>query len=102
MHPNLIVAGLLLALSATSSAQAQITMDASKITCDQYVHSKVANPRLIAAWLSGFYHGKQDNRVIDLASFEENLSKLERFCYQEKNFKLPVMQAIESVFGAGR
>jgi hypothetical protein len=52
--------------------------------------------------LSGFYHGKRDNRIIDTQGFEENLSKLERFCYQEKNFKLPVMQAIEQVFGVGK
>ena len=89
--------GLILILSLVSSVQAQVTVDVSKITCDQYVHSKVASPRLIAAWLSGYYHGKRDTRVIDLENFEANLSKLEKFCYQEKNFKLPVMQALEEV-----
>jgi len=31
----------------------------SKITCEQFVHSKVGNPRTVAAWLSGFYHGQK-------------------------------------------
>jgi acid stress chaperone HdeB len=71
-------------------------------TCDQFVHSKVAPTRTVAAWLSGFYSGKRDNRVIDLQNFEANLSKLENFCYEEKNYKLLVMQAIEKVIGRGK
>jgi acid stress chaperone HdeB len=106
VHPNFVVSGLILvlALSSVSTVQAQVTMDASniKITCDQFVHSKVAPTRTVAAWLSGFYNGKRDNRVIDLQSFEANLSKLENFCYEEKNYKLPVMQAVEKVIGRGK
>lgn len=104
MHSNVVVSGpiLVIALSAVSTVQAQVTIDASKITCDQFVHHKVAPTRTIAAWLSGFYNGKRDNRVIDLQNFEANMSKLEKFCYEEKNFKLPVMQAIEKVIGKGK
>ena len=101
MNPYLAVSALALILCSVPSAQAQVTIDATKITCDQFVHAKVGAPRVTAAWLSGFYHGKRDNRIIDPQVFEENLSKLERFCYQEKNFKLPVMQAIEQIFGVG-
>jgi hypothetical protein len=99
---NSVASGLILALCSVSIVQAQSTIDASKITCDQFVHSKIGNPRTIAAWLSGFYNGKRDNRVIDLQNYEANLSKLERFCYEEKNFRLPVMQAIEKVIGDGK
>jgi len=103
MHHNFVVSGLVFALALFScSAQAQITIDASKITCDQFVHSKVAATRIIAAWLSGFYNGKQGNQIINLQDFEANLSKLENFCYEEKNFKLPVMQAVEKVIGKGK
>jgi acid stress chaperone HdeB len=99
---NSVASGLILALCSVSIVQAQSTIDASKITCDQFVHSKIGNPRTIAAWLSGFYNGKRDNRIIDLQSYEANLSKLEQFCYEEKNFRLPVMQAIEKVIGDGK
>ena len=102
MNLNFVASGLILALCSVSIVQAQSTIDASKITCDQFVHSKIGNPRTIAAWLSGFYNGKRDNRVIDLQNYEANLSKLEQFCYEEKNFKLPVMQAIEKVIGDGK
>jgi hypothetical protein len=102
MRSKFVVSGLFLVLSSVSTVQAQVTIDAGTITCDQFVHSKVAPTRIVAAWLSGFYSGKRDNRVIDLQSFEANLSKLESFCYEEKNFKLPVMQAVEKVLGGGK
>ena len=94
MRTDHVVSGLILALFLASSAQAQVSIDASKITCDQFVHAKVGPPRTLAAWLSGFYNGKRNSQIVDTQNFEANLSKLENFCYQEKNFKLPVMQAI--------
>ena len=103
MHHNRLVSGFFaLAIVSSWSAQAQVTIDVSKISCDQFVHDKIGNTRTVAAWLSGFYHGKKGNELIDLESFEANLSKLENFCYDEKNFKLPVMQAIEKVIGTGK
>ena len=57
MHPYVVVSALALILCSVPSAQAQVTIDATKITCDQFVHSKVGTPRVTAAWLSGFYTG---------------------------------------------
>lgn len=91
-----------LVLNLCTAAQAQVSIDATKITCDQFVHHKVGEPRVTGAWLSGYYHGRRDTRIIDLQGFEENLSKLTFFCQEEKNFKLPVMQAVEQVLGAGK
>jgi acid stress chaperone HdeB len=93
---------LISSLASLSSAEAQVTIDASKINCDQFVHSKVGPTRMIAAWLSGFYNGRRNSRVLNIENFEANLSKLENFCYDEKNFKIPVMQAIEKAIGSGK
>jgi hypothetical protein len=71
----------------------------TKINCDQFVHHKISEPRLIAAWLSGYYNAKRNNRVIDLQTFEENMSKVTNYCSDEKNFKVPVMKAVEQVLG---
>jgi acid stress chaperone HdeB len=100
MHTNFVLAGFILTLFSISSAQAQVTIDAFKITCDQFVHGKVGVPRTVAAWLSGFYNGKRNKALIDTQNFEANLNKLEKFCYDEKNFNLPVMQAIERAVGS--
>ena len=94
--------GLIFALFLISPAHAQVSIDVSKITCDQFVHAKIGPPRTLAAWLSGFYNGKQNNRIVDTQTFEANLSKLETFCSEEKNSKLPVMQAIERVIRTGK
>ena len=100
MRALLFFSAAIIAISTASSAQAQMTIDVSKVTCDQYVHHRFAPPRLIGAWLSGYYNAKRDNRILDLETFEQNLIKLEHFCYQEKNFKVPLMQAVEQLLGA--
>jgi acid stress chaperone HdeB len=79
MRTDFVVSGPILALFLASSAQAQVSIDVSKITCDQFVHAKVGPPRTLAAWLSGFYNGRRNNRVVDTQNFEANLSKLENF-----------------------
>ena len=35
-------------LAASRSAQAQMTLDVTKVNCDQFVHHKISEPRLIA------------------------------------------------------
>jgi acid stress chaperone HdeB len=87
------------ALAASQSAHAQVTVDVTKVNCDQFVHHKISEPRLIAAWLSGYYNAKRNNRVIDLQALEENMSKVTNYCSDEKNFKVPVMKAVEQVLG---
>ena len=115
-----IVTGLVLSsiVFAPASAQAQVSINLSKITCDQYVHDKIPTPDfasfsavgslqaramlsrwLIANWLSGYYHAKRNNSIIDLESFENNVNKLNNYCYDEKNFKVPIMEAIERIVG---
>jgi len=114
-----IVAGLVLSsiVFATLSAQAQVSIDVSKITCDEYVHDKIpiadlpafsAAPletrsmlsrTLIAAWLSGYHHAKRNTKIIDLESFDDNVTKLTNYCYDEKNFKVPIVEAAETVLG---
>ncbi len=99
MYAYLTVFSMAFATFAQSPAHAQVTVDTSKITCDQFVHGKIGNPRVVAAWVSGFYNAKKDNTVIDLKGFEAYLTKMEKFCYDEKNFSLPLMQAVEQVLG---
>jgi acid stress chaperone HdeB len=101
MYQKLVVYILTSSLCLTSFAQAQVTIDASKITCDQYVHSKISIPNYIAAWLSGYYHAMHNNRLIDVQKLQENVNKLELFCKNETNFKMPVMKAAEQLLGAG-
>ena len=46
---------ILLALLFSEHARAQVMVDVSKITCDQFVTYKIVNPEYLAIWLSGYY-----------------------------------------------
>jgi len=102
MRIDFLLSVLILAFLLGSPAQGQVTIDATKITCDQFVHDKIGNRRTVAAWLAGFYSGKQNNAVVDIQRFQKNLNKLEHFCYNEKNFGTPIMQAIEQTIEAAK
>jgi len=69
-----------LALFAVSTTQAQITIDISKITCEQFRLSQVANPQYIAVWISGYYHGKSGGTVIDTEGLKGNVDKVKDYC----------------------
>src|SRR5262245_2824546 len=84
---------------ATSRTNRSARNRAELLGCDQFLRRKISEPRLIAAWLSGYYNAKRNNRVIDLQTFEENMSKVTNYCSDEKNFKVPVMKAVEQVLG---
>jgi hypothetical protein len=46
------------------------------------------------------YNAKR-NRIIDLQILEENVSKLQNYCYDEKNFKVPVIEQVLDASGLG-
>jgi acid stress chaperone HdeB len=93
---------LVFALLSLSTARAQILIDVSKVTCDQFVHGKIGEPRQTAVWLSGFYSGQRNITVVDQQNFESNFSKLQTFCYDNKNFDMLIMQAIERIMAPGK
>ena len=67
---NFIVLGFAAAAVVSSAASTQVMVDVSKMTCDQFVKYKVADPKLIAAWLSGYFHGKRGEAMVDMLKTE--------------------------------
>src|SRR5258708_29703217 len=101
MKMSMFVAStLLLALLGVTNAQAQVSIDVAKITCDQFAGYRITDPRNIAIWLSGYYNSKRDNMVIDTQVFNENYTKLRDFCIT--NPELTVIQAVERLFSPAR
>ena len=86
--------GTLLIVFAAQSVQAQITVDVSKITCEQF--NVLEKQDSVAIWLSGFYHGQKGDPVLEINVFEETVRKYRAACRQSDNFKRPIMQLIES------
>jgi acid stress chaperone HdeB len=78
-------------------ARAQVTVDVSKITCEQYVLFTVADPHDIAMWLSGYYNGQKSNTILDTQAFRAHAKQVMDFC--QLNLKATVMDAAQKVLG---
>ena len=94
---QLTIATTVLALVFASGVQAQVTLDVSKITCDQFTLYKITDPQNIAIWLSGYYHGQRNTTTIDTQQLAGNLQKIKDYCNLRP--QETVMKAVESVFG---
>ena len=77
------------------AAHAQMTIDVSKITCEQFRTYKVANPNYIAIWLDGYYSSKRDSTIVEVQSFKDNFEKLNDYCIT--HLKEPVMEAAKAL-----
>ena len=92
---TIAIAAVAATLIWASSAHAQVTLDVTKITCNQFVAYKITNPDFIAVWISGYYHGTRGEMVVDSQQLVENAKKLENYCL--KNPEVLVMKAVETL-----
>ena len=88
------------ALEPEPVAQAEVTLDVSKLTCEQFLGYKLATSEKIAAWLSGYHNGKRGNTSLDTHGLIENAKKLRNYCI--RNSQTLVMDAVETVLGAAQ
>jgi hypothetical protein len=85
-------------LTASSMACAQVTIDVSKITCDQFVKYEIADPKLIAIWISGYYQGLRKNPIVDKHQTLQAIDELEEYCFKHPNEL--VMNEVGELLGA--
>jgi acid stress chaperone HdeB len=88
---------ILITFLAAPAGHAQVTIEVSKITCEEYLGFSVADPRDINIWLSGYCHGKQGSTVFEPQRLKEVAEKVKSECFVKENSKLPVIQVIEKV-----
>src|SRR4051812_22811288 len=100
MSKSIALMCFIAAAAAMPPAHAQVMLDLSKVTCDQWAGYKITNPQNIALWLSGYYNGKRGNTVIDTQGLAAETQKVRDFCIT--NPQMPVMQAVEKAIGAGK
>ena len=87
----------LLALLLFGQARAQVMVDVTKITCDQFVTYKIENPRYLVAWLSGYYHGTRGDMTVDLHALMADADKVETYCFKKP--EVPLVEAVKTVLG---
>ena len=76
-------------------ARAQVTLDVSKITCEQFRRYTITDPRDIALWINGYFNGQRKNTVVDTQKLKDHFDKLKDYCILNPN--LPVFDATQKV-----
>ena len=78
---RLLTSALLMFVQIPAS-QAQVTVDVVKITCEQLLMAALPfNTRDVVLWLSGYYHGKHDNTIIEPDAIQRDADKLNNYCF---------------------
>jgi hypothetical protein len=93
-----LLLSIALFIFAAGTPQAQVTIDLSKLTCEQLYMEKLAWPsKYVVLWLSGYYNGKRNSTIINLRTINDDEKKVRIYCY--KNLDTTVLDAIKNVLG---
>jgi hypothetical protein len=95
MFARLTVLTLLVGFFGASIGHAQVTVDVAKVTCRQYLTGKIATPRSVVNWLSGYFHGKRGDTTLDHGALSANVGKFDAFC--RKHYETPLLEAAEKL-----
>jgi hypothetical protein len=98
VKPSFILLVMLIAFSGGSLAQAQVTIDAAKITCDQFLSGQVYDSQTLSIWLSGYFNGTRHNTVVDVSALKKHRDDMLDYCISHKDMNL--MEAVHNVLGA--
>jgi len=78
--------------------QAQVTIDVSKITCEQLVMEQLDwTQREIVFWLNGYYNGERHNTNVEAEAIKRSEDKLSQYCLVHG--EMTVMDAVKQIIG---
>lgn len=63
-----------------SAAHAQVTLDMTKVTCEDYLAMPPDVSHSFSAWMSGWFNQKRNNAVINLDGFAQNVENVKKWC----------------------
>ena len=75
-------------LFTAGTADAQMTIDMSKVTCKQFITYEITDARSLTIWLSGFFNAQANNTVIDVSKFRSRSNALKEFCFTHQDVSL--------------
>jgi len=97
---RLLLTSALFVFVQVSAPQAQVTVDVVKITCEQLTMAALPfTSRDVILWLSGYYHGKHDNTIIEPNAIKRDANNLNNYCFQHG--ETTVMDAVKNM-GLGK
>jgi acid stress chaperone HdeB len=98
VKPRMLLTSTLFLFAQMPTTQAQVTLDVSKITCEQVLMEKLAwTEREVELWLSGYYHGKRNDPIVEPETVKKDEEKVNHYCYDHRD--MPVMDAVKVVLG---
>jgi len=93
-----IVAMLFAAVLALPSTPAKATvLDLWTMTCKQFVESGEDEIKMVLTWLDGWYHGDEDEAIIDTDVFVANANKFGSVC--AANPTISIVTAADRILG---
>jgi acid stress chaperone HdeB len=98
MRPWLIMLGPGLALVGLQAVQAQVTIDITKITCDQFLAGQLTDASTLSKWLNGYLNGERHKTLVDPLSLQ--VSDLITYCITHTD--MPVLDAARNLVGADK
>ena len=93
MTPKAIATAALLAALSATPARAQLVVDMSLISCDQFLKSPQERRAVLSAWMGGYYSAMKNLTTIDARYVMRNSQKVATYCKKAKNETL--MSAIQ-------
>jgi len=97
MKSQLILTGAFFVFVQIAAPRAQVTVDVSKITCEQLILEKPVPAKYVVLRLSGYYNGKRNNTIIEPESLDKNEEKVDFYCNLHR--ETAVMDAVKNVLG---
>jgi hypothetical protein len=61
-------------------ANAQLTIDMGRITCEQYLAMPPTRSNDFSAWMSGWFSFKNDRPFVDLVVHQKNIARVKEWC----------------------
>jgi hypothetical protein len=95
---RLLLTSVLFVFAQMPTMQAQVTVDVSKITCEQVLLEKLPwTESDVVLWLSGYYNGKRNSTIVEPDAVKKNEEKVNQYCYGHRD--TTVMDAVKNVLG---
>ncbi len=95
MRSRFIVASMLLMASSALPTEAQVIVDMSLITCQQYFESPPEQQKLIVWWMRGYFSAAKNLSVIDFRYVDYNTKIVTAYCKEKQNRSETLMSAIQ-------
>ena len=85
-------------VDGAQAVQAQVAIDVTKITCQQFLEDRVTDTTTLSVWLNGYVNGAHGKTLINPLS--SGRTELVHYC--EDHTDALVLDAARKVFGADK